>query len=170
VILIDYRYRVESAKEYLTALNISLRKPWKEQFNLMLEEKLSIYEKLSLLSPLHLQNIRLPKHVKYENVIIEIQGKRNFKSEQGGKCDSQLIWGYDCFFDSNNISSDHLFPYSLGGPTSPNNKILLCRYHNMVKNSDIHFYPWEQVNSRSVWLNDSLEKISKTFISLQSFV
>jgi hypothetical protein len=39
---------------------------------------------------------------------------------------------------------DHLFPYSLGGPTIAVNAIYLCRRHNLGKSVDIHLIPWEE--------------------------
>lgn len=36
-----------------------------------------------------------------------------------------------------------MFPYSLGGQTVAENRITLCQWHNRLKGSDVHLYPWE---------------------------
>lgn len=71
-------------------------------------------------------------------------------------CQSEILWGYKCELEGE-IEVDHLFPYSLGGPSNGSNKLHLCRLHNRLKSSDIHFYPWEK--GEPAWLEVVLGKI-----------
>ena len=66
-----------------------------------------------------------------------------------------------CLFNScRNIrgkcQADHLWPHSLGGPSIFDNRILLCRYHNVAKSNSIVDAFWK---SYPIWLNDYLFKI-----------
>ncbi len=77
----------------------------------------------------------------------ELLGKRTFAMSMSSikpACQSKLIWGYSCpFYGQDSIQIDHLFPYSLGGPTIPTNALYLCRRHNLGKSADVHLIPWE---------------------------
>jgi 5-methylcytosine-specific restriction endonuclease McrA len=70
----------------------------------------------------------------------EVRGRATFGliPGKGQRCQSDFIWGYECPFVSSNIHCDHLFPWSLGGPTVPENAIWLCDRHNQAKGSDWH--------------------------------
>jgi hypothetical protein len=52
--------------------------------------------------------------------------------------------------------ADHIWPHSLGGPSIFDNRILLCRYHNLAKSNSIINTFWK---SYPIWLNDYLYKI-----------
>jgi hypothetical protein len=52
--------------------------------------------------------------------------------------------------------ADHLWPHSLGGPSIYDNRILLCRYHNIAKSNSIINAFWK---TYPIWLNDYLYKI-----------
>ena len=68
---------------------------------------------------------------------------------------------YSCQFNKiRNIrgkcQADHFWPHSLGGPSIFDNRILLCRYHNVAKSNSIVNAFWM---SYPIWLNDYLYKI-----------
>ena len=52
--------------------------------------------------------------------------------------------------------ADHFWPHSLGGPSIFDNRILLCRYHNVSKSNSIVEEFW---NSYPTWLNDYLLRL-----------
>jgi hypothetical protein len=52
--------------------------------------------------------------------------------------------------------ADHLWPHSLGGPSIFENRILLCKYHNVSKSNSIVEAFWR---SYPVWLNVYLNKL-----------
>ena len=112
-----------------------------------------------MVHPDFIRSIHLPSHVNHDALIRDIQGYRSFKQENG-KCQSKLIWGYECPIHSLLCHGDHLFPYSMGGPTISANKLLLCRYHNMVKATDIHLFPWEEKENRLIWLDSHIKNIA----------
>lgn len=52
--------------------------------------------------------------------------------------------------------ADHFWPHSLGGPSIFENRILLCKYHNVSKSNSILEAFWE---SYPFWLNGYLNKL-----------
>ncbi len=52
--------------------------------------------------------------------------------------------------------ADHYWPYSLGGPSIIENRILLCRFHNVAKSNSIVSEFWRNYPS---WLNPYLERL-----------
>ena len=149
---------------YLQALDRSLSIGWKEFYR---QRSGSIYESLALLHPWHYDEIDLPEHLTQSSIQVNIQGNRNFKAGKiGSHCHSSLLWGYECELDVV-LQMDHLFPYSLGGPTISGNMLTLCKYHNMVKSSDIHCYPWGQFDKWAIpWVVTQVEKIKNQVIDL----
>ncbi|GLS89938.1 hypothetical protein GCM10007916_10050 [Psychromonas marina] len=158
------RSRIQAAEIYLSAVQKSLNIGWLETFTL---PNKSLFDKLALLHPQHLEEIDLPCHLSKLKVQEKIQGKRGFPSNnQNESCNSKLIWGYTCSLPGK-MQQDHLFPYSLGGPTIGANRISLCSYHNMVKSSDIHSYPWEDLmNKPGLWLDAQVERLYKDIFQL----
>jgi hypothetical protein len=156
--------RINSAYCYLKELERSTKVGWLEYFN---SEAKTAFSKLALLHPDHLHNLDLPPHRNIESIQRSIQGPRTFSSSiYGCVCQSTLVWEYACEL-TGAIQQDHLFPYSLGGPTLGANRIYLCQYHNMVKSSDIHCYPWEAVDTwtRS-WLDVQLDRLHREVFTL----
>lgn len=150
-----HKVRIDNAKTYLSELRDTLRCDWLESF----EKATTVHRKLALLHPGHLVHMGLST-----STINSISGKRNFPPRRvERKCNSMLIWGYEC--DSKeDLQQDHLFPYSLGGATDSRNRIFLCRLHNQIKGSDIHFYPWEDVSGYTeYWLDSKLKKIREFY-------
>lgn len=152
-------FRTNSTVRYLEALDKSLHMGWLESYKL---QKKSRFVQLALLHPLHFQELDLPGHQTVKKIQEAIQGPRSFPTPLGGhSCDSSLLWGYECGLNAE-IQQDHLFPYSLGGPTLQTNRIFLCSYHNMVKSSDIHCYPWESIDQWTrPWLERQIDKLYK---------
>lgn len=158
------RTRVESAVKYLKALENSLQAGWLKLFKM---EGKTIFELLAMLHPLHFKELDLPQYLNIETIQRSLQGPRAFTSTLGGNsCQSAMIWGYNCEL-SGEIQQDHLFPYSLGGPTLAVNRIFLCTYHNMVKTSDIHCYPWESTDILvQPWLDSQIRRLHSEVYSL----
>ena len=68
------------------------------------------------------------------------------------------IWLSACPLENQDVVHvDHLFPYSLGGPTLAANQLFLCPVHNRAKASDIHLFPWEL--GEPGWLRRQVERI-----------
>ena len=69
-----------------------------------------------------------------------VRGNRSFGNTAVSfpKCESHVIWDYQCPLDAGQPHLDHLFPWSLGGPTTSTNAIWLCPPHNQAKGSDWH--------------------------------
>jgi hypothetical protein len=143
---------------YFRALEESLIKGWRSFHN---ERQEGIYGKLALLHPDHLRELNLSSGV-IQQLQITIQGERVFpRSGQHVGCRADDFWGYRCQMEGP-LQWDHVFPYSLGGPTLPGNRIGLCRYHNMVKSSDIHCYPWDKFDIWAApWIDAQIGKIER---------
>lgn len=158
------KFRTDSAAQYLKVLKSSLQIGWVESFKC---EHKSEFEQLALLHPYHLADLDLPRHLTVESIQLSVQGTRAFGPSLAGlACQSPLLWDYECELNGE-MHQDHLFPYSLGGPTLRTNRIYLCRYHNMVKSSDIHCYPWESFDRwAGPWLPRQIERLHKEIFSL----
>ena len=52
--------------------------------------------------------------------------------------------------------ADHYWPYSLGGPSIFENRILLCKYHNVAKSNSIMEEFWKSYPN---WINDYIERM-----------
>ena len=157
--------RYESASKYLQTLERSLDSGWQVAFSNCGTHGGSLFEKLSLLHPSHLEQLSLPSYLSGGRARTEIQGPRSFAPGPSRKpCQSSLLWGYECPLDQSASQEDHLFPYSLGGPTVGGNRISLCRYHNMVKTCDIHCFPWEVADGRcESWIDLQINKMKELF-------
>lgn len=75
------------------------------------------------------------------------------------------MWGHGigkkCIFNSDimirgKCQADHYWPNYLGGPSIKENRVILCKYHNSMKGSDIYNYNWECIPS---WLVNYLRAI-----------
>lgn len=78
---------------------------------------------------------------------------------------SICMWGYDigltCIFNENRsirgkCQADHYWPNYLGGPSIKENRLVLCKYHNNMKGSDILNYSWNLIPT---WLDEYLKKL-----------
>jgi hypothetical protein len=156
--VIDFQNRIDTAKIYLERLNNNLSKGWLNIYQDYLEGKIDDIDKITMIHPDFIKSIHLPVYITHSAIIENIQGKRLFKKENG-TCQSKLIWGYECSFGDSTCHGDHLFPYSMGGPTISANKLLLCSYHNMVKATDIHLFPWEERLNRFSWVDNHVQNI-----------
>jgi len=144
--------RIDTASAYIDAVEQSFQNNWLEQYESYRRGKLSLPEAAALAHAYHYEHLDLTSTVR---------GPRTFAKEVGMewiKCRAEFIWRYTCGRTLEiGIAADHLFPYSLGGPTLGSNKIYLCALHNQMKSNDVHLYPWEI--GEPIWLKDCLEAI-----------
>jgi hypothetical protein len=148
----DANARIRAGHQYLGALERSLRRRWIDQYCDFQRGCLNLAEKFALIHPSHYEN--------HEPSGSMIRGPRQFSTSivaQGISCQAHLVWGYEC--PSCDVVTDHLFPYSFGGPTIGENQIYLCHRHNQLKGCDIHLYPWEQ--GEPAWLRRLVECIRR---------
>jgi hypothetical protein len=141
--------RIDLGRKYLEKLSQLPSRDWLQEYELYLANALSLPEALALAHP---ENYDLNS---LSNVI---RGPRQFDPEIGReRCRAEVIWLYNCEVQAS--AADHVFPYSLGGPTVGSNKLLLCRRHNEMKANDIHLYPWEK--GEPEWLTHCLRAIRR---------
>jgi len=154
-----YKQRIEYTEIYLHALERSLQTNWFSQYGKYVNGDIKLPDAFALIHPWHYEDITTTGQE------CPIRGSQRFMKEQAIssiKCKASLIWGYECPLSHNlvgNVQADHLFPYSLGGPTVASNKIYLCTIHNQMKANDLHVYPWER--GKPDWLSDCLKNIAK---------
>lgn len=145
--------RVDLGHRYLRALERSLDLGWHEYAGVV-DASGSWVERLALVHPWHYEHAR--EHT-------ELRGPRQFSPEvrlASRSCEARLLWGYECDLNvSRGLAADHLFPFSLGGPTTAPNKIFLCSLHNTMKANDIHVFPWER--GEPEWLELQIEKVRR---------
>jgi hypothetical protein len=146
--------RLAEANKYLCYLNYSLQHGWLDQYARYKSGSLEFPESLALVHPHHYRNLESSD---------KIRTNRSFErgpSVSSRNCESNRIWGYKCPIDiteHKKIEADHLFPYSLGGPSTGENIIFLCKMHNLCKGSDFHFFPWE--SGPPAWLSSTINRI-----------
>jgi hypothetical protein len=107
-----------------------------------------------------------------ENFRDELDNSRSMvvlPDEKNHPCEiSKIISDYECIFNEHrkfrngNVVGDHLWPYSLGGPTNSradltSNRLLLCNSCNTSKSNSIFHYNWEEHG----WLFDRLGTIKR---------
>jgi hypothetical protein len=82
----------------------------------------------------------------------------NFPIPSNTECASDAYWGYACpFSQSETLHRDHIFPYSLGGPSVPSNCKFLCKLHNSWKGHDFHMLDSDE---QPDWLDQVLAHIA----------
>ena len=54
--------------------------------------------------------------------------------------------------------ADHLWPHALGGPSTLDNRVILCKFHNSIKGYGIIHFNWDHVPN---WLGAYLAKIRR---------
>jgi hypothetical protein len=77
------------------------------------------------------------------------------------RCQSVSYSGEDCVFNKypsirGVCQADHRWPCALGGPYIVDNRLILCRFHNVMKSSDISTYSWDIMPN---WILDQLNRI-----------
>lgn len=145
--MIDFSARIEQGRLYFETLGLMFRQAsWDDAHDLHVAGGSQRASALALIHPAWLET----------EDFSEIRGSRSFGFEaMGESCQAPLIWGYSC--PNSAIEVDHMFPYSLGGPTRADNGLLLCRDHNRLKGHDVHLIPWERYSFP--WLADQLAAI-----------
>lgn len=141
-------------QKYVSSLYRISVSDWQQYYSQYLQGILGLTESMALIHPRHYEQVSITN---------QIRGNRAFPKEKGMiniKCSADVIWGYSCSIElAGGMYADHLFPYSLGGPTISNNKLYLCELHNQLKGNDIHIYPWEE--GEPDWLKGLLFRINK---------
>jgi hypothetical protein len=95
-----------------------------------------------------------------EGLPSSVRGPRTFGPVlRDAQCQAESVWGYPCPFPAGRCQIDHLFPYSLGGPTVPENAVWLCGFHNGTKGAEFHMLDLARVSAR--WLPDIVARIER---------
>ena len=152
--LTTLKNRIEQGEEYLWALEQFQNRKWSEILAEYRNGRLSLPQAMVLVHPDYYED-------REEAVGQSVRGPRSFLASVGQQvahCMADQIWLVGCSLSSPEvIQSDHMFPYSLGGPTMAENQLFLCPAHNRSKASDIHLFPWERGEPR--WLATQVERI-----------
>ena len=152
--LTTLKYRIEQGEEYLLALEEFQSWKWSEFLAVYRERKLALPQAMVLVHPTFYED-------RETNAGESIRGPRSFSTTAGqyaAACMADQIWLSACPLESpEDVHSDHLFPYSLGGPTLAQNQLFLCPVHNRSKANDIHLFPWER--GEPSWLATQVERI-----------
>jgi hypothetical protein len=128
---------------------------WLDVYELYRERGLPFAQALVLVHPMWYEDA-------HEKNTCPIRGPRNFDHvvTVANSCEAHRFWGYNCPEDpGNRLVRDHYFPYSLGGPTSPENLLWLCELHNGMKGSDIHILNLASENF--LWFDQILPRIEE---------
>lgn len=146
---LDLSLRLNSAHSFFNQMAVLQSLDWLSEYERLQAINFPVPETMTLLNPRHWNHIA-PRDA--------VLGKAQFSNVElsDAKCDGIKIWGYECPLDSQAIHIDHVFPYSLGGPTILENALFLCATHNIAKSADIHLIPWEEGFS---WMPGLLAKI-----------
>ena len=122
-------------------------------------------EDLPLIMPLIHQDFLFDSENKCIRKIIGYTKTSHFSSNitMNDNCKIHQIdrYGDSCIFNDypdirKKCHADHFWPYSLGGPSKQENRLLLCEYHNGSKSNSILDVFWERY---PIWLNSYLEEI-----------
>lgn len=152
--LTTLKNRIERGEEYLLALEEFRSWKWSEILAEYRKRRLALPQAMVLVHPDFYDD-------REAKVRQSIQGPRRFSASAGQRiadCMADQIWLSACPFKNLEVvHSDHLFPYSLGGPTLAENQLFLCPVHNRSKASDIHLFPWERGEPN--WLAPQVERI-----------
>jgi len=132
-----YKYRVNAARQYIVELHEALRMGWRYYYNNL---ELKYYKDnctyINAMVLLH------PWLFDMYPATLELRGSRNFSRNELkaiDKCAAEHLWGYSCSYEHYELAADHVFPYSLGGVSTTENMLYLCKFHNAMKSNDIHF-------------------------------
>ena len=139
--LTTLKNRIERGEEYLLALEEFQSWKWSEILAEYRERRLALPKAMVLVHPAFYED-------REARVGQSIRGPRSFPTTAGqhvAACMADQVWFSACPLKKPEVlHSDHLFPYSLGGPTLAENQLFLCPVHNRSKASDIHLFPWER--------------------------
>ena len=75
-------------------------------------------------------------------------------------CMATQVWGYSCPLTEEALELDHAWPYALGGRSTSDNAVWLCKCHNRAKSSDVHCYHWS-AGALPEWLGDLLRRMER---------
>ena len=89
----------------------------------------------------------------------DVRGDFNFQTDSDAICNAKKYWGYSCPIQEPAIHRDHIFPYSLGGPSVSSNCIWLCEWHNSLRSYDPHVIPDADKEPR--WFKDVLAHVKR---------
>ena len=152
--LTTLKNRLERGEEYLLALEEFQSWGWSEILAEYNEGRLALPQAMVLVHPDFYKE-------REAEVGQSIRGHRSFSTTAGrhvAACMADRIWLSACPLENPEVvHSDHLFPYSLGGPTLAENQLFLCAVHNRSKASDIHLFPWERGEPN--WLAIQVDRI-----------
>lgn len=152
--LTTLKNRIRKGEEYLLALEEYQRWEWSKIFAEYSNGRLALPQAMVLVHPAFYEN-------RASRVGQIIRGPRMFPItavQRVTACMADQIWLSACPLKSPEvIHSDHLFPYSLGGPTLAENQLFLCPVHNRSKANDIHLFPWER--GEPSWLATQVDRI-----------
>ena len=142
--------RLDSSERYFKLLGEAFQFGWNRLFDRYSAGALDLCESLVLVHPVWLEE---------SGAVTPGRTLRGFPHRVPAyeRCASEVLWGYACPFESP-LESDHLFPWALGGPTTPANVLYLCRDHNRAKGHDIHLVPWEDP-ARFSWIGDEVASV-----------
>ena len=154
--LAPVKNRMERGEQYLLALERLQNRRWSEVFGEYSERRLATPEVMVLVHPTFYEHLGADARQ-------SIQGPRRFPhtADQRAKaCMAEQIWFSACPLENaEDVHSDHVFPYSLGGPTVAANQLFLCPVHNRAKAGDIHLFPWER--GEPSWLAGQVDRICR---------
>jgi hypothetical protein len=85
------------------------------------------------------QGINLSDHCQFDFIVKDASCEFNNYKSIRGKC-----------------QADHFWPHSLGGPTILENRVLLCKFHNLAKSNSILDSFWKEY---PCWLDDYLTRM-----------
>ena len=83
-----------------------------------------------------------------QQVVVDEFSKKSFKHDGSESCKIRtLLPGVSCPYHSvfEKSHADHLWPHSLGGLTTPGNKLALCQVCNRAKSNSPFLYPGENI-------------------------
>lgn len=141
---VNYAARVERGRLYFERLRSAMSGTWHEAFARYSNSD-DVLDALVLVHPTWLDGT--------DEGLLDVRGPRTFGYKADGEaCRAIIIWGYGCL--GTGIEIDHMFPYGLGGPTKPENGLVLCREHNRLKGHDVHLLPWESYTFP--WLDEQI--------------
>ncbi len=152
------KIRIERGEQYLLALEEFRNWEWGEILAEYRDGRLALPQIMVLMHPDFYA-------VREAQVGMSIRGPRSFSTTAGqhaASCMADRIWLLTCPLRRSEVQADHLFPYSLGGPTLAANQLFLCPAHNSAKGSDVHLFPWER--GEPSWLAMQVEKIRKLLL------
>ena len=153
------RIRIERGEEYLLALEEFRNCEWNEILAEYRQQRLTLPQAMVLVHPVFYKD-------REGKVAQSIRGDRNFSTSAGQQvatCMADQIWLSVCALESPEVvHSDHMFPYSLGGPTLAANQLFLCPVHNRSKAGDIHLFPWER--GEPSWFTRQVDRIQSLLL------